>query len=135
MTSRASICVLEAEGQQLNGLGMMMLQYLEQNPAGSDYKVEEGLRIRCRVAVKAEKGIAVATDFLGELIVLENGVSPDPDLHLKSTYLLLTKILSGTARPIWKLMKGNFKLGAWPKRPIQALRVLRFLKIHAELLP
>ncbi len=134
MTSDTHISVQEAEGQQLNGLGMMMFQYLEQNLEEFDYKVEEGLRIRCRVAVEVEKGIAVTTTFLGERIILENGVSPDPDLHLKSSYLLLTKVLSGKVNPLWELVKGNIKLGAWPKRPIQALRVLRFLKIPTELL-
>jgi len=128
------ISVEEAEGRPLNGLGMMMFQYLEQNLAEFEYKVEEGLRIRCRVAVEVEKGIAVTTEFLGERIVLENGVPRDPDLHLKSSYILLTKILSGKASPLWELMKGSIKLGAWPRRPIQSFRVLQFLKIPKELL-
>jgi hypothetical protein len=134
MTSDTHISVEEAEGQQLNGLGMMMFQYLEQNLADFQYKVKEGLLIRCRVSVEVERGIAVTTTFLGERIILENGVSPDPDLYLKSSYLLLTKVLSGKANPLWELFKGNIKLGAWPRRPIQSLRVLRFLKIPTELL-
>ena len=134
MAPNTHISVQEAEGQQLNGLGMMMLQYLEQNLDDFQYKVNEGLRIRCRVSVEVEKGIAVTTTFMGERIILENGVSQDPDLYLKSSYLLLTKVLSGKANPVWELVKGNVKLGSWPKRPIQALRVLQFLKIPKELL-
>lgn len=134
MTPHTHISVEEAEGQQLNGLGMMMLQYLAQNLADFQYKVKEGLRIRCRVSVEVEKGIAVTTTFLGERIILENGVADGPDLYLKSSYLLLTKVLSGKVNPLWELLKGNLKLGAWPRRPIQALRVLRFLKIPEELL-
>lgn len=134
MTSHSHISVQEAEGQQLNGLGMMMLQYLEQNLDDFQYKVNEGLRIRCRVSVEVEKGIAVTTTFMGERIILENGVAENIDLYLKSSYLLLTKVLSGRASPLWELLKGNIKLGAWPKRPIQSFRVLRFLKIPEELL-
>ena len=134
MIPHTHISVEEAEGEQLNGLGMMMRQYLEQNLEDFQYKVREGLRIQCRVSVEVERGISVTTTFLGERIILENGVAEGLDLYLKSSYLLLTKVLSGKANPLWELLKGNIKLGAWPRRPIQALRVLRFLKIPKELL-
>ncbi len=133
MTSSPHISVHAADGQPLNGLGMMILQYLEQNLDEFGYKVREGLRIRCRVAVEVEKGIAITTTFMGEEIVIGNGVCQCPDLHLKSGYLLLANVLSGKANPFWALLTGRMALGAWPKRPIQALRVLRFLKLPSEL--
>lgn len=134
VASKPRISVCEAEGQQLSGLGMMILQYMEQNLAEFEYKVEEGLRIRCRVVVEVDKGIAITTTFMGEKIIIENGVADKPDLYMKSNYLLLAKILSGQASPFMEFLKGNIKLKAWPRKPFQALRVLRFLKIPAELL-
>ena len=129
-----TISVCAKEGQALNGLGMMMSQYLEQNFADFKHKVEAGLRIRGRVCVEVEKGIATTLSFQGDEIEIENGVGEDPDLYLQSSYLLLSKILSGKANPFVEVMRGNIKLRAFPRKPIQSLKVLRFLKIPAELL-
>lgn len=131
-TPRISVCA--KEGQALNGLGMMMSQYLEQNFADFEHKVQAGLRIRGRVCVEVEKGIAATVSFQGDKILIENGVGKDPDLYLQSSYLLLAKILSGKANPFVEVMQGNIKLRALPRRPIQSLKVLRLLKIPPELL-
>jgi len=134
MDSSPRIRVAAPEGQSLNGLGMMIQQYLEQNLADFEDKVEAGLRIRGLVSVEVEKGIAVTLGFHGDRIVVENGVAPNPDLHLESSYLLLSKILSGKASPYVELLRGNIKLRTVPRRPFQSLRMLRFLEIPRELL-
>lgn len=128
------VSVIEAEGEQLNGLGMMMSQYMAQNLAEFEYKVKQALPIRCRVAVEVDRGIAITTMFMGERIIIANGVLDKPDLYLKSDYLVLSKVLSGKANPFLALLRGSIKVKAWPRRPLQAIRVLRFLKIPTELL-
>ncbi len=112
----------------------MMSQYLEQNFADFEHKVQAGLRIRGRVCVEVEKGIATTLSFQGDKLLIENGVGENPDLYLQSSYLLLSKILSGKANPFVEVMRGNIKLRAFPRRPIQSLKVLGFLKIPPELL-
>jgi hypothetical protein len=129
---RISVC--PADGQSLNGLGMMIQQYLEQNFADFDHKVEAGLRIRGRVCVEVEKGIATTVSFEGEKILVENGAGEDLDLYLQSSYLLLANVLSGKANPFVEVMKGNIRLRAVPRKPIQSLKILSFLKIPPELL-
>lgn len=128
------VSVIEAEGEQLNGLGMMMSQYMAQNLAEFEYKVKQALLIRCRVAVEVDRGIAITTMFMGERIIIANGVLDKPDLYLKSDYLVLSKVLSGKTNPFLALLRGSIKVKAWPRRPLQAIRVLRFLKIPTELL-
>ncbi len=128
------ISVAAADGQHLNGLGMMIQQYLEQNFADFEHKVEAGRRIRGRVCVEVEKGIATTVSFEGEEIRIENGAGENLDLYLRSSYLLLANILSGKANPFIEVMKGNIKLKAFPRKPIQSLKVLSFLKIPPELL-
>jgi hypothetical protein len=113
---------------------MMIQQYLEQNFADFDHKVEAGLRIRGRVCVEVEKGIATTLSFQGKEIRIENGAGEDLDLYLQSSYLLLANILSGKANPFVEVIKGNIKLRALPRKPIQSLKVLSFLKIPPELL-
>jgi hypothetical protein len=113
---------------------MMIQQYLEQNFADFEHKVEAGLRIRGRVCVEVEKGIATTLSFRGDEILIENGAGQDLDLYLQSSYLLLSRILSGKANPFVEVMRGNIKLRAFPRKPIQSLKVLRFLKIPPELL-
>jgi hypothetical protein len=129
---RISVCAVE--GQNLNGLGMMIQQYLEQNFADFDHKVKAGLRIRGRVCVEVEKGIATTVSFQGEEILIENGAGEKLDLYLQSSYLLFANILSGKANPFVEVMKGNIKLRTIPRKPIQSLKVLSFLKIPPELL-
>ena len=130
--SKISVCT--KDGQRLNGLGMMIQQYLEQNFSEFEDKVDAALHVRGRVAVEVEKGIAITLNFQGDKILIENGVSDSPDLHLESSYLLLSKVLSGKANPYAEILRGNIKLKAFPKKPIQSLKVLRFLKIPTELL-
>lgn len=134
MNGTTPIDVCARDGQGLNGLGMMIQQYLEQNFADFDHKVEAGLRIRGRVCVEVEKGIATTVSFQGEKILIENGTGESLDLHLQSSYLLLSKVLTGKANPFFEVLRGNIKLRALPKKPVQSLKILRFLKIPPELL-
>lgn len=134
MGPRSRISVYAVEGQSLNGLGMMIQQYMEQNFADFDHKVEAGLRIRGRVCVEVEKGIATTVSFQGDKILIENGAGEDLDLYLQSSYLLLSKVLSGKANPFVEVMRGKIKLRALPRKPLQSLKVLSFLKIPPELL-
>ena len=129
---RISVCSLGEE--RLNGLGMMMLQYLEQNFADFEYKIKEGLRLRGCVAVEVDKGITTTISFQGERIEIANGVTDHPDLYLKSPYLLLANVLSGKANPYLELLRGKIKLKSWPRRPFQSYKILRFLKVPSELL-
>ena len=131
-SSLVSVCTVD--GEPLSGLGMMLLQYLEQNLAEFEDKANAALRLRGRVSVEVEKGIATTVSFLGDRILIENGVCRNPDLYLKSSYLLLSKVLSGKASPYAEVLRGNIKLLTVPKRPIQSLKVLGFLKIPPELL-
>jgi hypothetical protein len=112
----------------------MLQQYLEQNFADLEDKVRQGLQIRGRVAVEVERGIGITIDFQGGKILIENGIRGRPDLYLRSSYVLLSRVLSGQASPFLELARGNIKLRALPRRPLQSLRVLRLLKIPPELL-
>lgn len=132
MTQAPPIPVVAREGQELNGLGMMVLQYLEQVFAEYPLKAETVPRIRCRIGMEVEKGIAVTVSFQGDKVVLENGVGENPTLHIKGPYLLLSRILCGTASPFVELLRGRIKLMAFPRRPIQSLKVLHLLKIPPE---
>ncbi len=134
MKLQPAITIYAPEGEALNGLGMLLKQYLEQNLAEFEAKARQAFRIRGRVAVEVDKGIAITISFQGERIQIKNGVRDHPDLHLSSSYLLLSKVLSGKANPYLELIRRNIKLQALPRRPYQSIRVLRFLKIPAELL-
>jgi hypothetical protein len=130
---RPRIAVCAREGGRLNGLGIMLQQYLEQNLSDSEEKVRQGLRLRGRVGVEVEKGIGVTLDFLGDRILVENGIQDHPDLQLRSSYLVLSRVLSGKANPVLEFLRGNIKLLALPRRPLQSYRALRFLEIPREL--
>jgi hypothetical protein len=134
MNSPPPISVYHPKDQELNGLGMMLLQYLEQNFADFDYKVSQGLRLSGQVAVEVEKGIAITVSFQGERIRIENGINDNPDLCLKGSYLLLSKVLTGQASPFLEILRGNLKLKTFPRHPYRSLKILRFLKMPPELI-
>jgi hypothetical protein len=132
--SSSGIPVCARDEQSLNGLGMMLQQYLEQNLDEFEDKRRVARRLRACVSVEVEKGIATTVSFEGDRILIENGVGTNPDLHLKASYLLLTQVLTGKASPYAEVLRGNIKLKAFPKRPIQSLKTLGFLKVPPELL-
>ncbi len=133
MTETPRVSVKAREGQNLNGLGMMVLQYLEQDFADFPRKAEAVSRIRCRIGMEVEKGIAITVSFQGHDIVVENGIAENPALHVKAPYLLLSQVLCGKASPFVELLRGRIRLKAFPRRPFQSLKVLHLLKIQPGL--
>ena len=135
MTREKRVEVLPADDQDLNGLGMMMLQYLEQNFHDFEYKSRQALGLRGRVTIEVEKGIASTFSFMGEKILIQNGFGSRPDLYLQGPFLTFSKILSGQANPFLELLKRNIKLKKWPAHPIRCIKILNFLKIPAGFTP
>lgn len=133
VTQQPSILVCAREGQDLNGLGMMVLQYMEQDFADFPHKADAVSRIRCRIGMEVDKGIAITLSFLGDKVVVENGIVGNPALHIKAPYLLLSQVLCGNASPFMEFLRGRIKLKAFPRKPIQSLKVLNLLKIPPEL--
>jgi hypothetical protein len=131
-TNPISICF--QEGQNPNGLGMMMGQYLEQNLAEFSKKVRQGRRIRGSFAVEMEGGVAATITFEGDRIMIQNDVPAKPDLHLKGSYMVMSKVIAGQTNPFVELLRKHIRMASFPRRPLQCYRVLRFLRIPSELL-
>jgi hypothetical protein len=125
----AKVAVTSQSGEHLNGLGKMMLQYLEQNLEDFPSKAKQALGIRGRLVVKVEQEIAITLSFEGEKIQVDNGVSNRADFYLAGPFLLLVNVLSGRSNPFLEVVKGHIRVKPFFKRPIQALKILRFLKI------
>lgn len=134
MESKSEIIIKSPGGERLNGLGMILKQYLDQNFSEFEKKTKQALRIRCCVAVEVEKGIASTISFQGDTILIENGVSGRPDLYLQSSYVFLAKVLSGQVNPLMEIIRRKVKLKAFPRRPIQSIKMLNLLKIPPELM-
>ncbi len=126
-TSTIPICKLE--GQKLNGLGNMILQFMQQEIAASEQKSQKARKISCTMSMAVEGGISVTISFAGNRILVENGVVVQPDMYMHASYLLMTDILCGKVNPVVEFLKGQIKLKAIPRRPIQALKVLGILKL------
>ena len=134
MQSRAKIMVSSPNGEYLNGLGKMMIQYIEQSLADFSYKTEQALGIHGCVVVEVERGIAITISFEGERIRIQNGVSNGADLHLTGPFFLFANVLSGKSNPFMEVVKGNIRVKSFLRRPIQSLKIFRFLKIPSETL-
>jgi putative sterol carrier protein len=134
MGFQAPITVCSREEQGLNGLGMMMQQYLEQNLSDFPHKSQEGRRIRGSFTVEMEGGVPSTIIFQGGRILIQNGVAAKPDLHLKGSYMVMSKVIAGQANPFSELLRKKIKMASFPRRPLQCFRVLRFLRIPPELL-
>lgn len=104
MSEKIVISVKPAGGEPLNGLGMMMLQYLEQNFQDFETKRRQALSLNSSITVEADKGIAVTVTFGGREIQIQNGTSPQVDLHLQGSFIDLSKILTGRSSPLKELL-------------------------------
>ncbi len=135
MEQARKINIRYVEDQKTNGLGMMIGQYLEQNLDEFEEKVRQALKLRITTSVEVEKGIATTLNFNRDDILIQNGVTEDTQLHLKSSYAVLADVLSGKVNPLKGVLDGRIRLGKVPVgRLFQSLRLLSFLKIPKELL-
>jgi hypothetical protein len=134
MSNETRISVSYPSDEKLNGLGMMLVQYLEQNFQDFEYKVEEALRLKGSVAVEVEKGISTSIIFNGNEIRISNGIVAYADLHLSGSYLTLTKVLTGQVSPFSVIINKTIKLRSLPRHPWRSYNTLKFLKLPPELL-
>lgn len=127
------IKVISPDGQKLNGLASMVLQYLKQDLAEYDFKALAAQKIHCSIGMQVEGSeAAITTFFFGDRIVVENGIAGRVDLHLEGPYMLLADILCGRANPFVSVLQKKIRLKSFPKRPIQSLKVLSLLKIPKD---
>jgi putative sterol carrier protein len=129
MKSESTIPIYQLEGQKLNGLGSMILQFMQQEIAASEEKSKKARKLSCTMSMAVEGGISVTISFAGNRILVENGIALRPDMYMHASYLLMTDILCGKVNPVSEFFKGKIKLKAIPRRPIQALKVLGILKL------
>jgi hypothetical protein len=135
MNPQTPIVIEYDKNEKVNGLGMMIGQYLEQNLEEFEDKVDQASKLNIITSVEVEKGISTTIKFHGNRIFIQNGVPRDTHLHLKSSYAILAKVLSGTLNPAAGVLGGEIKLIKLPMtKPFQALRLLSFLKIPEELI-
>jgi putative sterol carrier protein len=134
MKENPSISIVVPKDSELNGMGQMMHQYLSQNIAEFPKKEKQALGLRCCVSVEVEGGIASTINFQKHTISIENGVADDADLYMKGSYRTLAKILSGQENPLGAIFKRHIKIMKFPKRPVQSIKTLQFLKIPPSLL-
>jgi hypothetical protein len=132
MKSALEIAVISGDGEKLNGLGKMMMQYLHQILAGSSRKRKQARGIRGRVAVEVERGIAITISFEGERIRIENGIGHGRALHLAGPFSVFANVLSGKSNPFMEFVKGHVKVKSFLNQPIQSLKIFRFLKVPSE---
>ena len=129
MEPATSIPVNKLEGQKLNGLGNMILQFMQQEIGGLEYKSEAARKISCTMSMAVEGGVLVTVSFSGNRILVENGVVYRPAMYIEAPYMLMADILCGKANPIVQVLKGKIKMKAIPRKPFQALKVLGLLKL------
>jgi hypothetical protein len=130
--STSRITVSSPDKDNLNGLGKMIIQYLEQNFEDFAYKTKQALGIHGRVVVEVEQGIAITISFEGERIRIMNGIGHGRTLQLAGRFSVFANVLSGKSNPLVEVFKGHIKIKSFLKRPIQSLKIFRFLKVPSE---
>ena len=109
MGQNSIIKICGLEGQKLNGLGNMILQFMQQEFGALEYKARAARKIKCKMSMEVEGGISVTISFEGDRILVENGVADRPDLYMAGSYLLMTDIICGKVSPVFEVLKGNIK--------------------------
>lgn len=135
MNDKRKVVVEFAKDEKTNGLGMMIGQYLEQNIEEFEDKAQQALKLNIVTSVEVEKGISTTIKFARGSILIQNGVTDDTNLHLKSSWSTLADVLSGKLNPFKGVFTGSIKMLKLPAgKPFSAMRLLSFLKIPEELI-
>jgi hypothetical protein len=132
MKTEPIIKICGREDEKLNGLGNMVLQFMQQEFGALEHKARTAREIKVRMSMEVEGGISVTISFEGDRILVENGVVGRPDLYMQGSYLLMTDILCGKVNPVFEVLKGNIKMKSIPRKPFQAFKVLGILKLDPE---
>ena len=135
MNTTQTITVTSPPGQKLNGLGMMVTQFLRQVFAESPSAIKDALRTRCVISMEMGKETAGTISFQGPQVMVENGIAPKPDLHIGGDYLDLSGVLSGKLNPVVGVLQGKVKIKSIPRltRLLHCLRVMKILKSPPEI--
>ena len=130
-----SIAVVSPPGQKLNGMGMMVAQFLRQVFAEAPSAAQEALRTRCVISMEMGKDTAGTISFQGDQVLVENGVVLKPDLHISGAYLDLSGVLSGKLNPVVGVLRGQIRIKGIPRitRLLHCLRVMKILKTPPEI--
>jgi hypothetical protein len=129
------IKIRPAQGEGLNGLAQMIFQYLSQNLAEFPEKRKKALTLKGEVTIQAEKGITMNIAFNGPEITITNEAGIKPLIHLTGPITVLAALLSGTKNPIIEIVRGNIKFKSFPRHPVKAFRILKFLKTPPDFIP
>ena len=133
MNNKGKVAVGFLKDEKTNGIGMMIGQYLEQNLEEFDDKVQQALKLNIVTSVEVEKGISTTIKFAKDSILIQNGITEDTNLHLKSSWSTLADVLSGKLNPFRGILNGSIKMMKIPAgKPLHAIRLLSFLKIPKE---
>jgi hypothetical protein len=132
MKTEPIIKICGREDEKLNGLGNMILQFMQQEFGALEHKARTAREIKCKMSMEVEGGISVTISFEGDRILVENGVVGRPDLYMQGSYLLMTDILCGKVNAVFEVLKGNIKMKSIPRKPFQAFKVLGILKLDPE---
>jgi hypothetical protein len=132
MKTEPIIKICGREDEKLNGLGNMVLQFMQQEFGALEHKARTAREIKCKMSMEVEGGISVTISFEGDRILVENGVVGRPDLYMQGSYLLMTDILCGKVNAVFEVLKGNIKMKSIPRKPFQAFKVLGILKLDPE---
>ena len=134
MKNKKKIPVVYSTDESINGLGMMMGQYMEQLIEGCPNKSKLAKKLKISTSVEMDKGIASTVIFDRNTIHIKNGVTENTDMHIKSDYMAFANILSGKANPVKQILKGQVKILKHPiKKPIQTLMLMFFLRIPKDI--
>ena len=98
------------EGEELNGLGVVLQQTIDKNL--QDPKKQKGIvKLKGTIVVKeSDADTAVTIDFRHGDIQIQNGAIDKPAAYLESTFLNLASINSGQVGPIMALLTGKIKV-------------------------
>ena len=110
MVETTPVPVHYLDESNLNGLGQMIGQYLEQNLRDFEKKRRQARRLNLITSVEVEKGISTTIRFQPTAIRLENGIAADSELHLKGSYLHLADLMTGKMNPISAVIKRKVNL-------------------------
>jgi len=118
------------EGDETNGLGQVMAQYIEQNCTDFPAYAKRAKRINKLVAIDAsDVDVQTTIHFDNGVVTITSGAAENPDMVMGGEWIVMTDIAAGKAYGVWEGMLGRVRVHPFIELFTGARQLFSILKV------
>ena len=130
MVEACGVEVRLPEGDDTNGLGQIMAQYIEQNYADFPKYAKRTRRIKRVVTIDAnDVDVQTTMAFDNGIVTVTSGAVEKPDMSMSGDWLAMTDIAAGKRYGLGEWLLGRVRISPMPQSIFGAHQLFAILKV------